>query len=117
MARQRCVVNAIIDEANPVNLLRRYQALAAAGSEVVKTDIPKELLRAFVQLALEAKDHRAKSVLFRSSATFNPGAPDFGYMHQVVQKALAPPVRHRHRAPSPTQDDTDACAYHPGQSY
>jgi LCP family protein required for cell wall assembly len=117
MARQRCVVNAIIDEANPVNLLRRYQALASAGSKVVRTDIPKELLPAFVQLALKAKDHRAKSVLFRSSTTFNPGAPDFDYMHQVVQKALAPRAPHRHHAQSPAQVDQDACAYHPGESY
>jgi polyisoprenyl-teichoic acid--peptidoglycan teichoic acid transferase len=117
MSRQRCVVNAIIDQANPVNLLRRYQALATAGSKVVKTDIPKELLPAFVQLALKAKDHRAKSVLFRSSAEFSPGAPDFDYVHQVVQKALAPHVHHRHHAASPAEDDTDACAYRPGQAY
>jgi LCP family protein required for cell wall assembly len=117
MSRQRCVVNAIIDEANPVNLLRRYQALAAAGSRVVRTDIPQELLPAFVQLALKAKDHRAKSVLFRSSADFSPGNPDFDYMHQIVQKALAPPAHHRHHAPPAAEDDQDACAYHPGQAY
>jgi hypothetical protein len=38
-------------------------------------------------------------------------------MHQVVQKALAPPAEHHHHAQSPAQDDQDACAYHPGQSY
>jgi polyisoprenyl-teichoic acid--peptidoglycan teichoic acid transferase len=117
MARQRCVVSSIIDQANPVNLLRRYNALAAAGSKVVKTDIPQELLKPFVELALKAKDHRAKSVLFRSSTEFNPGAPDFDYVHQVVQKALASPVKHHHTPPSPAQDDTDACAYDPGQAY
>jgi polyisoprenyl-teichoic acid--peptidoglycan teichoic acid transferase len=117
MSRQRCVINAIIDEANPVNLLRRYQALAAAGSRVVRTDIPKELLPAFVQLALKSKDHRAKSVLFRLSPDFSPGNPDFTYMHEVVQKALAAKPKHAHHAVSPTQDDKDACAYDPGQSY
>jgi polyisoprenyl-teichoic acid--peptidoglycan teichoic acid transferase len=117
MARQRCVVNAIIDEANPVNLLRRYQALAAAGGRVVSTDIPKELLPAFVELALRAKDHRAKSVLFRLSTEFNPGSPDFDYVHEVVRKALVSQARHGHHGPPTTQDDNDACAYHPGQSY
>jgi LCP family protein required for cell wall assembly len=118
MARQRCVVNAIIDQANPLNLLRRYQGLAAAGSDVVKTDIPQQLLKPFVELALKAKDHRAKSVLFRISAQFNPNDPDYTYMHEVVQKALAAPVGHHRRHPSsPAQDDTDACAYHPGQAY
>jgi hypothetical protein len=56
-------------------------------------------------------------VLFRSSSDFSPGAPDFDYMHEVVQKALAFRPRHRHHAASPAQDDKDACAYHPGQSY
>ncbi len=116
MARQRCVVNAIIDQANPANLLRRYQALAAAGQKVVSTDIPRELLPAFVRLALAAKDHKAKSVLFRYSDQFNPNDPDFDYVHQVVAKALAPHPAHSH-APRPTQTDNDACAYHPGQSY
>jgi polyisoprenyl-teichoic acid--peptidoglycan teichoic acid transferase len=117
MSRQRCVVNAIIDEADPVNLLRRYQALASAGSQVVRTDIPQQLLSPFVQLALKAKDHRARSVLFRLSSDFSPGDPDFDYMHEVVQKALLPPTKHRHHTPPATQDDQDACGYHPGVSY
>ena len=117
MARQRCVVNSIIDQANPVNLLRRYQALAEAGKKVVTTDIPRELLPAFVKLALEAKDSKAKSVLFRISDQFNPNAPDYDYMHEVVAKALAPHPHRGHHAPSPVEKDDDACAYHPGQSY
>jgi hypothetical protein len=57
-------------------------------------------------------------VLFRISDQFNPNDPDFDYVHQVVRKALAAPAhRRRHRATSPAQDDADACAYHPGQSY
>jgi LCP family protein required for cell wall assembly len=117
MSRQRCVVNAIIDQANPVNLLRRYQALAAAGKRVVSTDIPQQLLPAFVQLALKAKEHRARSVVFRLSDQFNPGSPDFTYLHDVVAKALLPHHRHRAHATSPSEDDLDACAYRPGQSY
>jgi polyisoprenyl-teichoic acid--peptidoglycan teichoic acid transferase len=117
MARQRCVVSAIIDQANPWNMLRRYQGITAAGSKVVRTDIPRELLTAFVKVALKAKDHRAKSVLFRLSSDFSPGSPDFDYMHEVVQKALAPPLKHRPHAPSTTEDDKNACAYNPNQSY
>jgi polyisoprenyl-teichoic acid--peptidoglycan teichoic acid transferase len=115
MSRQRCVIGSIIDQANPANLLRRYRSLAAAGKRVVSTDIPKELLPAFVELALKAKDHRPKSVLFRSSDEFNPNDPDYTYMHEKVATALLPPTRHRHKARS--EDDQDACAYHPGQNY
>jgi len=34
MERQRCVVGAFIDEADPVTLLRRYEALASAGKRI-----------------------------------------------------------------------------------
>jgi len=116
MSRQRCVIGSIIDQANPANLLRRYQALASAGKRVVSTDIPKELLPAFVELALKAKDHRPKSVLFRSSEDFNPNDPDFDYVHEKVAQALLPPAPHRHHQRR-AEDDQDACAYHPGQNY
>ena len=56
-------------------------------------------------------------MLFRCSDQFNPGDPDFDYMHQVVAKALAP---HRQAPPPRGVADPgrqDACAYHPGQSY
>ena len=51
MVRQRCMVDALIEEANPLNLLRRYHELAEAGKEIVRTDIPRALLPAFVDLA------------------------------------------------------------------
>jgi anionic cell wall polymer biosynthesis LytR-Cps2A-Psr (LCP) family protein len=116
MSRQRCVINSVIDQANPVNLLRRYQSLAAAGKEAVSTDIPQALLKPFVDLALKAKDHKAKSVLFRISDQFDPNDPDFAYMHRVVAKALSAHPHH-HAGTSPVQKDDSACAYHPGQSY
>ena len=50
MLRQRCMIDALIEAADPVTLLRRYQDLAEAGKEIVRTDIPKKLLPAFVNL-------------------------------------------------------------------
>ena len=55
MLRQRCMVDAIIEEADPLNVLRRYQALAKAGEEILRTDIPRKLMPAFVDLALEGQ--------------------------------------------------------------
>ena len=110
MDRQRCMIGAIADQANPINLLKRYQSLAAAGKKLLSTDIPRELLPAFVDLALKMKDHRIKSVVFRSSDEFNPGDPDFHYIHSTVRKALKP---HHHHHLSAEQDTTDACAYNP----
>ncbi len=91
MERQRCMIDAIIDEARPWTLLRRYQDLAATSKEIVRTDIPSDLMPAFVDLALRVKDASVRSVVFRSSEQFSPGDPDFVWLHSVVAKALAPP--------------------------
>ncbi len=112
MDRQRCMIQAIAAKANPLNLLRNYQAVANAGKELVRTDIPRELLPAFVDLGLKVKERPLKSVVFRLSDSFNPGDPDFAYVHDTVAKALAPHAHHAHRPPA-EQDSVDACAYHP----
>jgi LCP family protein required for cell wall assembly len=135
MERQRCMIDAIIAEAQPWTLLRRYQDLAATGKAIVRTDSPSKLMPAFVDLALEVKDASVRSVVFRSSDRFWPADPDFAWMRSVVRKALAPrdrtlpedrgatgtPGPSLSASPSvvPTPDPgdavdaADACAYHP----
>jgi LCP family protein required for cell wall assembly len=132
MERQRCMVDAIIDEAKPLNLLRRYQDLAATGKEIVRTDIPADLMPAFVELGSRVKDASVRSVVFRISDEFFPGDPDFAWMRERVRKALTPPSREpgqRSPRPSPSDglspgaeptpeageavDAADACAYNP----
>ena len=135
MERQRCMIDAIVEEAQPWTLLRRYQELAATGKEIVRTDIPSDLMPAFVDLAGKVKGASVRSVVFRSSEQFFPGDPDFAWMQSVVVKALSPAVRSRPEtdgptatpAPSdsaspdavPTPDSgdaveaADACAYQP----
>ena len=98
MLRQRCLIGDIIDEADPVTLLRRYQALAKAGKAIVTTDIPARLLPAFVELAMRAKDADVRSVAFISSPSFFSGDPDYDWMRAKVQRALEP----RGPRPKPT---------------
>ncbi len=113
MERQRCMVDAIIDAANPMNLFRHYTELAAAGQEVVFTDIPLELAPAFVGLGLKVKKAKVKSVVFRSSDKFSSADPDFDYMRDVVQNTLHPPPR-KPGAPEPEAvEPVDVCAYAP----
>ncbi len=115
MERQRCMIDAIIDEADPLTLLRRYQALAEAGKEMVQTDIPRDLLPAFVDLAMDVKDKRVKSVVFRSSDEFYPGDPDFDWMQSVTRKALSPTGKKDKPGDKSgsAADNKDACAYDP----
>lgn len=55
MSRQRDVQEAIIKNFTPANILVKFQAVAAAGSQVVKTDIPSTMLGYFVDLASKAR--------------------------------------------------------------
>jgi polyisoprenyl-teichoic acid--peptidoglycan teichoic acid transferase len=88
MARQRCVMDALIEEADPVTLLRRYEALASAGKKIVRTDIPQGLVPSFVQLGLDLRDGDVHSVVFKLTNAFNPNDPDYHWMHRKVQRTL-----------------------------
>jgi polyisoprenyl-teichoic acid--peptidoglycan teichoic acid transferase len=113
MERQRCMVDAIVEAADPGSLLLRYLDLLKAGEEIVYTDIPRELASAFVDLALRVKDAKVKSVVFRSSEEFSSADPDFAWMQDIVQRAIDPDRKHGHKKKDPADDPEDACSYQP----
>jgi LCP family protein required for cell wall assembly len=91
MARQRCAIKAIIDAANPVTLLTKYQQLAATTKDIVSTDIPRSVLDDFVDLGFLVKDANVRSVVFDENL-IKPAYPDYDKMRQIVQAALASPA-------------------------
>ena len=119
MLRQRCMVGALIDAADPVTLVRRYLDLAQAGKEIVRTDIPRSVLPALVNLGLKVKEHRVRSIAFVSSDRFFSGDPDYAWMHESVQRALAsldgrrPPRPAGASDPGEAVDVKNSCAYNP----
>ena len=76
MARQRCTIDAIVDAADPVTLLRSYQELAATTRDIVSTDIPRSALDDFVDLAFLVKDASIRSVVF-DATLIDPAYPDY----------------------------------------
>ncbi|MFO7549305.1 MAG: LCP family protein [Acidimicrobiia bacterium] len=50
MQRQRCVIAALVEQTNPVSLLRNFGAVAEAIKSNVLTDIPQDALADFVEL-------------------------------------------------------------------
>lgn len=115
MARQRCVIGAIIDEADPATMLTRYESLAAATKDIVRTDIPADLFPAFAELGLKVKNRPIETLsldnkFFQSfgSSTSNP---DYETVHQLVQEALTAVA-----TPTPTATDvpSDSASPAPG---
>ena len=118
MDRQRCVINAIIKQANPKNMLARYEDVANAGKQLVYTDIPQEVLPLMVDLSLRVKDGNVRSVVFKSGvAGFYSSNPDFTMMRKRVKVALGetknPKAKKKSGATIQSESVNDACAYDP----
>ncbi len=106
MDRQRCVIDAIIKQANPANLLARYEAIAKAGKEIVKTDMPQEMLPAMVELATRVQGGNIRSVVFvHGEQGFLVYRPDFAMMRERVKKAIGESEK-KPAAPKSTEPGT-----------
>jgi LCP family protein required for cell wall assembly len=89
MDRQRCVINAIIKQASPTTLLSRYEDIAKAGKQIVKTDVPQEVLPLLVDLGLRVKNGNVRSIVFRHGEDgFLSYDPDFDRMRERVKAAI-----------------------------
>jgi polyisoprenyl-teichoic acid--peptidoglycan teichoic acid transferase len=97
MARQRQLEEALLEQFTPVNVLGKLQAVAAAGTRVVKTDIPQASLGYFVDLASKTKNLPLQSVELVPDNGVDPEDPDFDYIRELVAAGVAPP---------PTADST-----------
>ena len=71
-------------------MLTKFQAVAEAGAQVVKTDIPSVMLGIFVDVADKAR----KVPITRLDLVppeFNPARPDYAKIQAAVAAAIAPP--------------------------
>ncbi|GAA3084454.1 hypothetical protein GCM10010530_08020 [Kribbella aluminosa] len=130
--RQRCTIHALVNSADPATLVTKYQQIAAAGKEMLRTDIPQELLSALVQLGLKVKKANVTNIDLNSAKNFPSGKnPNYSGMREIIRNALSAhpatttpatrkPATHK-TTPKPTTTTTpgtaqnlnDACAYHP----
>jgi polyisoprenyl-teichoic acid--peptidoglycan teichoic acid transferase len=118
MDRQRCVINAIIKQANPTNMLARYEDIVKAGKQLVYTDMPREVLPLMVDLSLRAKDGNVRSVVFKSGVDgFSSANPNFSLMRKRVKAAISeskhPKATKKSGIKPQSESVNDACAYDP----
>ncbi|KRA22222.1 transcriptional regulator [Microbacterium sp. Root61] len=96
MKRQRILQQAILAQFTPQVVLTRFQDVAAAGQDLIKTDLPQSLLPFLAELALKAKDQPVTAIELTPDGGIDEYQPDFEYIHQLVQQTLHPPT------PTPT---------------
>ncbi len=87
MARQKCVMSAMLQQLSPQQVLLHVRQIADASKELLSTDIPASELGTFVELALKAKDQPLTTVSFVPPLV-NTGDPDFDLIRQKVGEAI-----------------------------
>ncbi|TDW71109.1 LCP family glycopolymer transferase [Kribbella pratensis] len=141
--RQRCTIHALVNTVNPATLVTKYQEIASAGKQLLRTDIPQEILGAFIQLGLKVKSAKVTNIDLDKDKNFPTGKnPDYAAMREIIQKALSaqtnpvastPTVKPTKKptsgtttkkptpskttaTPGAAQNLNDACAYNPSQT-
>jgi len=95
MVRQQQLQEALVEQVNPANVLTKFHDVAAAGTSLLKTNVPQTMLGYFVELGLKTKSlplvHIALTP-FDPTWPVDPLAPDYAGLQRYLQSVLFPPV-------------------------
>ncbi|MEU6737723.1 LCP family protein [Streptosporangium sandarakinum] len=91
MGRQKCLMNAVAKQADPVTVLRSFEKLADATMHAVSTDIPQGLLPNLVELAEKVKQSRIRTLQF-VPPLINTAYPDYDLIKHKIAATLAKPA-------------------------
>ncbi|CAD5993102.1 LCP family protein [Agreia sp. COWG] len=87
MGRQRELQTAILTQFTPANVLSKFQGIANAGADVVKTNVPQSTLAYFLDLALKTKSLPIDNVELVPPQV-DPENPDWDTVRQTVAAAM-----------------------------
>jgi polyisoprenyl-teichoic acid--peptidoglycan teichoic acid transferase len=88
MARQKCVMNAMLHQLSPTTVLTKFGAIAKAGKDILSTSIPAGEIHTFVNLALKARNLPVTTVSF-VPPRIDTGDPDFPLIRSIVAAAIS----------------------------
>ncbi|MBM6400993.1 LCP family protein [Phycicoccus sonneratiae] len=108
MARQRCVVTALVKQLDPQTVLLHFGDLAAATKGVFRTDIPQDALAGLADVAVKTKQEKITSVNF-VPPLIKPWDYDPAVVRSTVSAAIAASEKGP-AAPKPTAASTAKAA-------
>ena len=88
MGRQKCVMNAMLQQMSPQKVLLNVQGIAESGQSMLRTDIPAGELDRFADLALKARNQPMSTVSLVPPA-IDTGDPDYPAVRQMISDAVA----------------------------
>jgi LCP family protein required for cell wall assembly len=94
MGRQRCLIQAVLKQKSPADLLTNFQAVAKVTTDNINTNLPQQVLPQLVSLAGDG--FSLESVSFdpnlpdpnEQDGQFDTSRPDVDYVRKVVQSAI-----------------------------
>jgi len=87
MVRQKCVMSAMVQQLDPVTVATRFVELSEAGSNILRTDVPRAEVMSLAELALKAKDHKIASINF-APPLITSANPDFDLIRSTVVEKI-----------------------------
>lgn len=96
MEHQRDIQEAMLRQLDPATVLTRFQAIADASSDLVRTDVPQSMLGVLSDLAVQAREQEIRRLELVPPLIDNV-TPDWALVRQLVADAVAPLP-----SPSPT---------------
>ncbi|WP_084516830.1 LCP family protein [Microtetraspora niveoalba] len=89
MGRQKCLLNAVAKQADPMAVLRGFERIADATKRYVTTDVPQDMLPALLELSEKIKTSHIRSLQFVPPLV-DTADPDWGLIQREVGRALRP---------------------------
>ncbi|RLP75980.1 LytR family transcriptional regulator [Mycetocola tolaasinivorans] len=90
MERQRQLQEAVLKQFTPANVFSKFQGIADAGTQVVKTDIPRDLIGYFVNLATKTRALPVQKLELTPANGINQDHPDIDQIHGKIRDLLYP---------------------------
>ncbi len=97
MRRQRCMLNDLISQVNPFQMVQKFPSIMQVAAKNIRIDISQDDLPAWAALANTMKNGNMRTVDI--SDPRSNWDPDYAKIHARVQKALA--AGHNKKAPTP----------------
>jgi LCP family protein required for cell wall assembly len=89
IVRQKCVMNAMLNQLDPVTVLTKFNGIASASKEIVATDVPSSQVSTMIDLAEKAKTKPVGSLAIVPPLLKSPADPDFGKIRAAITDQIA----------------------------
>lgn len=89
MAHQRQIQEAMLRQFDPVTVFTRFEAIADASAQTVRTDLPQSMLGTLADLAVKSREHPLADIELVPPTVDNVN-PDYPAIRAMIADALAP---------------------------